>query len=153
MTCDTDPHFRGPRADHVPILTTLELPLPCTESSEACNFQLVDWGTFRESLEGRLADLSPAPLMSEAAFQATVAEATAALQDTIRTSVPLVRLSPHSKCWWSCKLSDLKKKEKQAKWTIIQVPSPARPPFTRRTQESPKSVQQRNLEGEASPLG
>ena len=97
VTCDTDPRLRGPGADHVPILTTLELPLPCTESSEARNFRLVDWGAFRESLEGRLANLSPTPLTSEAAFQAMVAEVTAALQDTIRTSVPLVRPSPHSK--------------------------------------------------------
>ena len=68
----------------VPILTTLELPLPCVPAPELRNFKMVDWAAFHEALVAQLIDIpSPAPLTSEAGFQAAVSRLTEALQATI----------------------------------------------------------------------
>ena len=42
ITCTTDPHLRGPGTDHVPILTTLELPVEWVASTPSYNFQAVE---------------------------------------------------------------------------------------------------------------
>ena len=54
---------------------------------------------------------SPAPLISEAGFQAAVSRLMEALQATIQDAVPLSKPCLHSKCWWSSKLSELKRKK------------------------------------------
>ena len=113
VLCDTDPCLRGPGADHVPILTIIELPLPCINREATCNFRVADWGTFREDLKSHLLSiLLPALLTTEAAFQDTVSHLTMALQDSIQAQVPPSKPSPespHTKRWWSRPLSDLKK--------------------------------------------
>ena len=110
MLCDTDPHRQGPGADHVPILTTIELPTLRVAEPESRNFRLVDWGAFRDELRASLVNIpSPAPLASDAAFQSAVSDLTGALQNTIHTQIPLSKPSPHSKRWWSNRLSDLKR--------------------------------------------
>ena len=43
VICDTDPCLRGLGADHVPILTTLELPLSRVAAPETRNFRMIDW--------------------------------------------------------------------------------------------------------------
>ena len=112
VICDMDPHLRGLGVDHMPILTTLELPLPRVPAPESRNFRMVDWVTFCEALVAQLINIpSPAPLTSEAGFQAAVSGLTEALQATIQDAVLLSKPCPHSKCWWSSKLSELKRKK------------------------------------------
>ena len=53
----------------------------------------------------------PVMLSTETAFQAAVSNLTDALQDTIHTTVPHIRPSPHSKRWWSNELTSLKGKK------------------------------------------
>ena len=65
VICDTGPHLRGPGADHIPILTTLELPLSRAAAPEMRNFRMIDWVAFHEALAAQLVDIpSPAPLDS-----------------------------------------------------------------------------------------
>ena len=110
MLCDTDPRQQGPGVDHVPILTTIELPTSRVTEPEFRNFRTVDWGAFRKELKTALVDIPPpAPLTSETAFQLAVADLTGALQSTIHAHVPPSKPSPHSKQWWSNHLSDLKR--------------------------------------------
>ena len=54
VVCDTNPCLRGPGADHIPILTTLELPLSRAVAPEMRNFQMVNWVAFREALAAQL---------------------------------------------------------------------------------------------------
>ena len=90
----------GPGADHIPILTTLELPLSRVVAPETCNFRMVDWVAFHEALAAQLVDIpSPVPLVSETGFHMAVSGLTEALQATIQTVVPLSRSCPHSKHW------------------------------------------------------
>ena len=112
VICDTDPCLRGLGADHVLILTTLELPLSRAAAPETRNFRMIDWVAFREALAAQLVDIpSPAPLGSGDGFQMAVAGLTGALQATIQAAVPLTRPCLHSKHWWSRGLSDLKRKK------------------------------------------
>ena len=110
--CDTDPHLRGPGADHVPILTTIDLSVPCLPQAAPHNFRVVDWAAFREHLEAALSELPPAALLtSRASFHSAVSSLTEVLQATIGMQVPPTRPSPYSKRWWSKRLSDLKKQK------------------------------------------
>ena len=112
VVCDTDPCLRGPGADHILILTTLELPLSRAAAPETRNFRMVNWVAFREALAAQLVDIpSPAPLDSGDGFQMVVSGLTGALQATIQATVLLTRPCPHSKHWWSRSLSDLKRKK------------------------------------------
>ena len=112
VICDTDPCLRGLGADHVLILTTLELPLSRVAAPEMSNFRMIDWVAFHEALVAQLVDIpSQAPLGSGDVFQTAVAGLTGALQATIQAAVPLTRPCLHSKHWWSRGLSDLKRKK------------------------------------------
>jgi len=112
MCCTTDPQLQGPGTDHVPILTAFELPVGRVAAPPTRNFRLADWEVFRKELDARLPKSpSPAPLTTVGSLQATVSKLTGALQDVIRTSVPLVRPSPHVKCWWNSQLAQLKKRK------------------------------------------
>ena len=52
VMCTTDPGLQGPGMDHIPILTTLELPVEQTQSPPTCNFCVVDLETFQKKLSG-----------------------------------------------------------------------------------------------------
>jgi ribonuclease HI len=108
--CTTDPRLRGPGTDHVPILTSLDLPIAKTTDPSTYNWRAVEWDTFKEELTVRLTDI-PAPgiLGTKEEFQGAVRHLTETLQDTIRTTVPQSRPSPYKKRWWSTKLAALKK--------------------------------------------
>ena len=112
VSCDTDPCLRGPGADHVPILTIIDLPLPRINREATRNFRLADWGAFRDNLKSPLLSIPLlAPLTTEALFQDAVSHLTMALQDSIQAQVPLSKPSPHTKRWWSRLLSELKKRK------------------------------------------
>jgi len=48
ILCTTDPKLRGTRTDHIPILTSLSLPMEKIDNLPAYNWWVVDWNTFRE---------------------------------------------------------------------------------------------------------
>ena len=59
MLCITDPDQRGPKTDHVPILTHLDLNIPLAPDSDFRNYCDVDWGEFDKYLCDLLSKLPP----------------------------------------------------------------------------------------------
>ena len=97
-----------PGTDHFPIITILELLLPCLVASPQPDFRKTDWTAFSSELRIRLADFPPAePLVNVRDLDAACRNLTEALQDVINTTVPLSRPSPHSKRWWTKELTQL----------------------------------------------
>jgi hypothetical protein len=43
VCCDMVPAIHPPLADHLPIITILDLPLPCSAATKALNFRDTDW--------------------------------------------------------------------------------------------------------------
>lgn len=48
--CDTNPGLRGPNTDHLPILSSLDVPLPRNPPRTYPNFCTTDWKEFNEQL-------------------------------------------------------------------------------------------------------
>ena len=110
VCCMTDPGLRGPGTDNVLILMALEFPVEQVISMLGYNFREVNWEAFQVELRRRLADVpGPASLGTETDLMAAIDGITEALQDTIHAVVPRWHPSPHSKRWWSRKLTKLKK--------------------------------------------
>ena len=52
--CDVIPNILPPLADHMPIITVINLPLPRVVSQVTLNYRAVDWLTINEVLDERL---------------------------------------------------------------------------------------------------
>jgi hypothetical protein len=97
--------------DHFPIVTEISLPQHKIVEPPSLDFRNVDWDGFRKNLRERMAK-TPAPTSIECKAQLEeVAKAiTEAIQDTIRTKMPLRCPTADSKRWWN---NDLKKMRKE----------------------------------------
>jgi len=58
--CDVIPNTRPPLADHMPIISVIDLPLPRVASPETLDFRAADWPFVNEILKDRLLAESPA---------------------------------------------------------------------------------------------
>jgi len=103
VSCKTAPEERGPKTDHVPILTTLDLLTPASSENPTWNYRSVDWDKFRTSLNDTLTNLVGPPriLETSAEFQLAACNFNKALQHVIETTVPKSWPHPHTKRWWT----------------------------------------------------
>lgn len=108
VSCETAPELRGPKTDHVPILLTLELETPRATNEPRRNWREVDWKTFNASLTEHLSTIPAQPLASEDEFQAAAKHLSQSIASTMDTCVPFSKPCPHSKRWWTKRLSDLR---------------------------------------------
>ncbi|KZV70473.1 hypothetical protein PENSPDRAFT_559635, partial [Peniophora sp. CONT] len=109
-TCDTDPANRGPNTDHVPILTTLEIPLEKRPPEPKRNIRMTNWDAFRKHLSARLSHLpAPAVITTQDELDTAVTAITTAAQVTIDAKVPFSKDRPHLKPWWSSDLTAMRK--------------------------------------------
>ena len=112
--CTTDPSQRGPKTDHVPILTHMNLDVPPAPESEFRNYREVDWGSFNTHLCDLLSKLPPPhQIDTEEDFQKTAHELDNALRATVESCVPKTKPSPHTKRWWSKDLTLMRKETNQ----------------------------------------
>ena len=110
-SCTTDPGQRGPRTDHVPILTVLNLEIPLASETSARNYREVNWEEFDDYLKDRLAQLPPpAPIVTENDFQRVAKTLDQVLRDAVDAHVPRSKPCPHSRRWWTKELTEMKKK-------------------------------------------
>ena len=86
--CDTDPSIRPIHADHLPIITLIDLPVPRAISKTLPDFHNYDTEKFNKALDAKLQAESPAILIqSEAEFFTKVDKLTTIIQDTIANHV------------------------------------------------------------------
>jgi len=118
VSCDTDPKWRGPGADHMLILTTLDLEPWQTVRTITHNFRAVAWDGFREELEARLSQIKePHVLGMETQVHDMVSALTEAIQEIIRSKVLVVKQAPYVKRWWNNELSVLKRSKNKLSGT------------------------------------
>jgi len=94
--CDTNPGLRGPNTDHLPILSTIDLPLTRNNPKPSRNFRTTDWGAFTEHLTTLLSHSEPRKITSETEFRSALDEINAALRTTMETNVPINKPFPHT---------------------------------------------------------
>jgi len=134
VSCNTDPKQRGPGEYHVPILVSLDLQMRKATVAATYNF----WGAggLSSGSTWRLVWVTLGGLEMEAQLQRAASGLTGAIQDMIRNTVTVLRPAPHTQCWWSNKLSELKKGKKQTMQYVISLQNFTRAPLTQATQGS-----------------
>lgn len=108
-SCNTAPDKRGPKTDHVPILTTLDMSIQASPDSPSWNYRSVDWDKFNSALNDALTNQVGPPRVLETAeeFQQAARNLDLALCQTVESSVPKTHPHPHTKRWWTQDLSKL----------------------------------------------
>jgi len=98
ISCNTEPHIHPLNADHLPIVTIIELPIARASLPSSRDFQIVDYEKFNTALKTRLDHDSSAKLInSKAEFIKKVDELISIIQNTITTLIPLKKPSLFSK--------------------------------------------------------
>ncbi|KAG2031396.1 hypothetical protein BDR03DRAFT_875980 [Suillus americanus] len=108
VSCETAPALRGPRTDHLPVLLTLELAVPHVSFEPHRNWREVDWNAFNVHLKNTISTKPATPLTSEAEFQDAARHLTSAITSAMEACIPFSKPCPHSKRWWTKRLSDLR---------------------------------------------
>ena len=120
LSCDTFPQWRPQKTDHMPIISVLEVEPERIAYVGKHNFKLTDWEEFRKSLRGNLEGIEDTEITSEEQFYTRIEQVDGAIKSAIQEHVPLTKLSPYTKRWWSKKLADLKKaKEKLSRGSYM----------------------------------
>ncbi|KAF8990301.1 hypothetical protein BDQ17DRAFT_1255945 [Cyathus striatus] len=110
VLCMTVLEFRPPRVDHFPIITRLLTTTQTSVPRPRRNFKQIDWATFQTHLRTQLDHLPhPDEFTSIKQFTMSLNMFTDIITQAIADNVPLVRLSLHTKCWWSPELAAFKK--------------------------------------------
>ena len=112
VRCEADPRNQGPCADHIPVLTVLDLPTRKRAVEPTRNFRNTNWTEFEEDLTARMcrADFPEAqPIGTEEEFQEMARRLTKVIQETIEAKVPMTNPSRHMKRWWSEELDDARR--------------------------------------------
>lgn len=102
LKCNTTPGLRGPNTDHVPILSTLDIPLRRNHSPPSRDFRSVDWKEFTSILEVLLSTSpSPKQITSNDEFTEALNTINTAVKNTIESEVPISKPCPYTKRWWT----------------------------------------------------
>ena len=122
-SCNTYPHWRPLKTDHMPIISVLGIEPERILHVDKYNFKLTDWEEFKRTLANELADMqSGDELTSEEKFFEQINKLDAAINVAIKEHVPVMRSSPYMKRWWTKELTDMKKsKERLARKSYRKI--------------------------------
>lgn len=112
--CFTDPAIRPTHADHLPIVTIIDMPVARSHPKISPNFRSINFTDFNATLKTWLdQDSTARHIATEQEFHNKVNTLTKIIQEMINAKVPLRKPSPYAKRWWNADLLVLKKKKNQ----------------------------------------
>ncbi|KAJ7747559.1 hypothetical protein B0H16DRAFT_1236997, partial [Mycena metata] len=122
ISCDAYPHLTPGTTDHFPIISEIDVVVQRTETVDRWNWRAANW----EEMEKMLAAELEAVEVVEG--YAGVVEVEMALEELdgiiwrcVKEHVPIAKVSPHSKRWWTTELSAFRKeREKLARKSFRQ---------------------------------
>ena len=110
LCCDTVPAIRPPLADHLPIITILDLPFPRASTTPSQNFQMAEWSSINKELKYRLDAESPAKcIVSKEEFIQKVDNLVQITYKVLQGSIDKKSPNPYKQHWWIEELMNLKK--------------------------------------------
>ena len=110
IRCDTVAAIRPPLANHLPIITILDLPLPRVSAPGSLDFRNGDWADINSKLKARLEERSPAArLRSKEEFLAKVDSVISIIKEVLGEELTETKPSPFSRRWWTKELTNLKR--------------------------------------------
>ena len=110
IRCDTVAAICPPLADHLPIITILDLPFPRVSAPGSLDFRNGDWADINSKLKARLEERSPAAqLRSKEEFLAKVDSVISIIKEVLGEELTEPKPSPFSRRWWTKELMNLKR--------------------------------------------
>ncbi|CAA7260103.1 unnamed protein product [Cyclocybe aegerita] len=108
--CDIDVDHQLACTDHLPIVTTIDLPYEKADDKPTKNFHSADWDKFNKVLEEELGNIPP-PSLLQSAFELDIAATTltTALQNAIQKAIKDQKPLLQAKRWWNDDLEKLRK--------------------------------------------
>ncbi|KAH9055899.1 hypothetical protein EDB87DRAFT_1549170, partial [Lactarius vividus] len=104
-TCNTLPGEQGINTDHLPIVMVLDMELIKAPKKTLRNFKEVNWKSFMEALKNKLSLLGIHKRIHMQGFLNYECDnLTKAIQDTIKSEVPITDINAKSKRWWTKEL-------------------------------------------------
>jgi len=108
ILCDTQLKHHGINTDHLPIITELDLDADIAEETTMPNYRDVNWDEFSKTLSKQLDKLpAPKPLINQRQMDNACLALTGTIQEAIGLEVPIIEITPKSKCWWTKELTQL----------------------------------------------
>ena len=112
LRCDVIPTIRPPLADHLPVITIVNLPLPRIPKAHALDFRQANWIQINEDLAQRLeADLPAVRIGSGEEFELKVNELVHIIKEVLGDHLKERRPSLFVRRWWTKELTQLKKQQ------------------------------------------
>ena len=110
LRCDMVPAIRPPLANHLPIITIVDLPLPRAEATETLDFRMADWPVVNADLAAQLEAKSPAThIETKDEFLEKVNTVVHIISDVLAKHLEVKCPNPFKKRWWTKELTLLKK--------------------------------------------
>ena len=108
--CDVQPSIRPPAANHLPIVTVINLPLPRSIAPPMLDFCNGDWPKINDILKERLEAKSPAlRIRTQEQFTEKVDKVISIITEVLNVTLEELKPSPFSWRWWTKELTALKK--------------------------------------------
>ena len=108
ITCNALTDHRGINTDHIPIVTKLNMRVAISEAKPIPNFRDIDWKEFRKALANLLGPDQPEEqITSQRQLDERCSSLTEAIQSAIREQVPVRKITPKSKYWWTKELTQM----------------------------------------------
>jgi hypothetical protein len=112
LRCDVLPNIRPPLADHMPIITVVDMPLPRSVTLQSLDYRAADWPVVNNKLKHRLNTESPAVrIRTKEEFITKVDMVVRIITEVLNDNLEVTKPSPYSKRWWTKELSDLRTKQ------------------------------------------
>ena len=110
LRCDVVPAIRPPLADHMPIITIVNMPCPRAAEAHALDFRQANWIKVNEDLTQQLeSGLPPAKFTSKNDFISGVDKLVEVIKDVLEDHLKKCWPSLFKRRWWTKELSQLKK--------------------------------------------
>jgi Endonuclease-reverse transcriptase len=112
IRCDILPNIRPLAADHLPIITVINLPLPRSMILPSLDFRNADWPKINTLLKAKLEAESPAvQIRTQEQFISKVDMLIEIITDVLHENLDELKPSPFSRRWWTKELTELKKEQ------------------------------------------
>ena len=112
LRCDVVPAIQLPLADHMPIITIINMPFPRATAACSLDFRQANWIKVNEDLAQRLeSGPPPSRISSKEEFTTKVDELVHIIKDMLEDHLKERRPSPFKRRWWMKELSQLKKQQ------------------------------------------
>lgn len=108
IRCEVQRHDQCPRADHFPIVTTIDAKADEHEEEVGWNFRKVEWDEFEEELGRQLEGIPRTRIGTKEEMEERLGDIMDALTRTVEAKVQRRRGSPYTKRWWSEELSRMR---------------------------------------------